>query len=141
MVGQGLGSCTTKNVGDLENSFREAVAATQQAVGAIENLKKSALLKLLSKNRQRVWKRQAQLMKALFNIDVDKSQGLGSSNSDANAVQNYEKPNVVRQSWLFCEDEWLQWKQPTDIDELDTQDPKRSVGEVYGGMCPAPAHL
>ncbi|KAL8765073.1 MAG: hypothetical protein Q9209_007734 [Squamulea sp. 1 TL-2023] len=44
---------------------------------------------------------------------------------------DYEKPNVARQNWLFCGDNWLQWKQPTDIDELDTQDPKQTVGEIF----------
>ncbi|KAL8693613.1 MAG: hypothetical protein Q9224_003718 [Gallowayella concinna] len=141
-VGQGLGSCTTDRIKKLEDSFREAVEATQQAVHAIENLKKSAPMKLLNKGPRQTWKRQAQLLKALFNIDVDKSKGLGSGNLDANTVQtnfqnmldglNYENPNVIRKYWIFCGDDWVQWKEATDIDQLDTEDPKRSIGTIHG---------
>lgn len=87
MAGRGApGSCSDSQVEDLQNSFREAIEATQQAIKALENLKKSP--PLFSPDRRRAWKRQAQLLKALYNIDVDKSKGLGKQNAEANAVQS-----------------------------------------------------
>ncbi|KAL8817181.1 MAG: hypothetical protein Q9223_003936 [Gallowayella weberi] len=46
---------------------------------------------------------------------------------------NYNNPIVARRYWLFCGDDWVQWKDPTDEDELDTQIPKRKVGAVHAG--------
>ncbi len=87
MAGRGApGSCSDSQVEELQNSFREAIEATQQAIKAMENLKKSP--PLFSPDRRRAWKRQAQLLKALFNIDVDKSKGLGKENIEANSVHS-----------------------------------------------------
>ncbi|KAL8755516.1 MAG: hypothetical protein Q9184_004780 [Pyrenodesmia sp. 2 TL-2023] len=130
LAGSGApGSCNSNQVEELQNSFREAVTATQQAILAIENLKKSA--PLFNRDRRRTWKRQAQLLKALFNVDVDKSKGLGSDNQDANVVQaafqkmindiDYQRPEVGRRNWVLCGDDWLHWTAPTDIDVLDDE--------------------
>lgn len=85
LAGHGApGSCNPNQLEELQDSFREATTTTQQAILAIENLQKSP--PLFNRNRRRTWKRQAQLLKALFNIDVDKSTGLGGGNEDANIV-------------------------------------------------------
>ncbi|KAL9037200.1 MAG: hypothetical protein Q9180_003855 [Flavoplaca navasiana] len=80
------GSCSVDQLQELTIGFREAIDATKKAAQAIDNLKNSAPNSLIHKDKNRTWKRQAQLLKALFNIDVDKK--LGDGNNDANLLQN-----------------------------------------------------
>lgn len=89
------GSCSDQNVADLRIAFGEAVKAVQQAIQAFDNLKepRPAAYHL---NKRRTWDRQAQLLKALFNINVDKSHPLTPDNEDANVVQG--KRRTVRRS-------------------------------------------
>ncbi|KAL8911859.1 MAG: hypothetical protein Q9171_003047 [Xanthocarpia ochracea] len=135
------GSCSLDDTEKLRASFREAVEAVQKAISAIENLKKSAPSAIVHPDRRRTWKRQAQLLKALFNIDVDKSRPLGNNNGNVKIVQdhfqkmldemNYQKvnANIAYKYWLFCGDRWLQWKAATDVNELD---PQWTVGQTLG---------
>ena len=81
------GNCSLQDTEKLRVSFCEAVEAVQKAISAIENLKKSAPSAIVHPDRRRTWKRQAQLLKALFNIDVDKSGPLGKSNGDVKVVK------------------------------------------------------
>ncbi|KAI4275767.1 MAG: hypothetical protein LQ337_002982 [Flavoplaca oasis] len=135
------GSCSDQNVADLRIAFGEAVKAVQQAIQAFDNLKepRPAAYHL---NKRRTWDRQAQLLKALFNINVDKSHPLTPDNEDANVVQgffqdmldghDYNIPDVTRKYWLFCGDNWLVWKGPSETNEADDRDPKRTLGETFG---------
>ncbi|KAL8894394.1 MAG: hypothetical protein Q9192_004357 [Flavoplaca navasiana] len=140
------GSCNSGDVEKLRITFREAVSAIQQAVQAIDNLKESRRF-IVSKNKKRTWNRQAQLLKALFNVDLDKPHRLAANNPGAELVKSkhnnfqamlngldYGNPNVAWRYWLFCGDDWLQWRAPTDIAELDEQDPKRTLGQIYNGL-------
>ncbi|KAL8856350.1 MAG: hypothetical protein Q9178_007041 [Gyalolechia marmorata] len=137
-AGPSAGSCSLQDTETLKASFREAVEAVQKAIGAIENLKKSAPSAIVHPDRRRTWKRQAQLLKALFNIDVDKSHPLGNNNGDVKVVQDHfqnmldemDYPLAANKYWLFCGDKWLQWKAPTDINVLD---PQFTVGQTMGG--------
>ncbi|KAL8658851.1 MAG: hypothetical protein Q9226_000741 [Calogaya cf. arnoldii] len=137
------GSCSDAQIQKLRTGFSEAVEAIQKAAEAIDNLKKSYLLHI-SKDKRRTWVRQAQLLKALFNIDVSKVRGLGNDNADANDVQrslqniidklDYKKTEVAWQYWLFCGDDWLQWKPATTVNHLDDRNPQRTLGEMYEGV-------
>ena len=80
------GSCSVDQLQELTIGFREAIGATKKAAQAIDNLKNSAPNSVIHKDKNRTWKRQAQLLKALFNIDVDKK--LGDGNNDANLLQS-----------------------------------------------------
>ncbi|KAL9037487.1 MAG: hypothetical protein Q9180_003687 [Flavoplaca navasiana] len=140
------GSCNSGNIEKLKITFGEAVSAIQQAVQAIDHLKESRRF-IISKNKKRTWNRQAQLLKALFNVDLDKPHKLAANNPGAELVRSkqnnfqamlngldYGNPDVAWQYWLFCGDDWLQWRAPTDTAELDTQDPKRTLGQIYNGL-------
>ncbi|KAL8882317.1 MAG: hypothetical protein Q9198_000666 [Flavoplaca austrocitrina] len=129
------GSCSVDQLQELKIGFREAIDATKKAAQAIDNLKNSAPNSLIHKDKNRTWKRQAQLLKALFNIDVDKK--LGDGNNDANLLQNamdYRFPNLANKYWLFCGDNWLQWRAATATNENDSHEPKRTVGFFNSGQ-------
>ncbi|KAL9038369.1 MAG: hypothetical protein Q9180_003184 [Flavoplaca navasiana] len=137
------GSCNPAQVEKLTTTFQEAVDAIQKAVEAMTNLKKPRFLHI-SKDGRRTWDRQAQLLKALFNIDVDSKSGISSKDKgNANDVQqnfqnmlnglDYKDPSVARRYWLFCGDNWLQWRAPTDTNEYDKHEPKRTVGFFHQG--------
>ncbi len=49
---------------------------------------------------------------------------------------DYQKSDIERKYWLLCNDDWLQWRAATDIDELDTEDPKRPVGRIHKSTFP-----
>lgn len=50
---------------------------------------------------------------------------------------DYNIPDVTRKYWLFCGDNWLVWKGPSETNEADDRDPKRTLGETFGrGMYP-----
>ena len=80
------GSCSDQNVADLRIAFGEAIKAVKQAVQAFDNLRGPRPAAYHPKTR-RTWDRQAQLLKALFNINVEKSHPLTPDNEDANVVQ------------------------------------------------------
>lgn len=79
------GSCNSEDHVQLRTGFREAIDAIQQAVQAIDNLKSSAPDSLLHRKERRTWKRQAQLLKALFNIEVNNK--LAADDKDAKLVR------------------------------------------------------
>lgn len=55
---------------------------------------------------------------------------------------DYQNPDVARKYWLFCGDNWLQWKAATETNELDTEDAKRSIGATIDrGAYPTPTPL
>ncbi|KAL8847276.1 MAG: hypothetical protein Q9221_007675 [Calogaya cf. arnoldii] len=140
MVPGGRGSCTVERTNKLTSSFREAVGATQKAIEAIDNLKKPRSHHF-SKGGRRTWERQAQLLKALFNIDGDADNPLGKDNPNANGVQrnfqnmldglNYKKSDLKDKYWLFCGDDWLHWRPATAMAEIGPHVPQRNVGQLY----------
>lgn len=79
------GSCNSEDHDQLRTGFREAIDAIRQAVQAIDNLKSSAPEPLLHRKERRTWKRQAQLLKALFNIEVNNK--LAADDKDAKSVR------------------------------------------------------
>ncbi|KAL9631052.1 MAG: hypothetical protein Q9204_004416 [Flavoplaca sp. TL-2023a] len=133
------GSCTEGQTAEIRAGFTDAIKATQKAVEAINNLKNpppKAFLNI-NKDRRKTWKRQAQLLKALFNINVDKDHPLGN-NADANHVQSifqrilneldYDtNPALEWKYWQLCGDNWIHWKNPTEIDPSDPQVPQRRL--------------
>ncbi|KAL8890668.1 MAG: hypothetical protein Q9192_005838 [Flavoplaca navasiana] len=136
-----VGSCTEGQTAEIRAGFRDAIKAIQKALEAIDNLKKPAPKALLNinKDRRKTWKRQAQLLKALFNINVDKDHPLGNNNADANHVQceiideyDYDtNPAVEWRYWQLCGDNWIHWKNPTELDPSDPQVPQRRlVGDI-----------
>ncbi|KAL8990299.1 MAG: hypothetical protein Q9169_008155 [Polycauliona sp. 2 TL-2023] len=137
-TGQGApASCNAQQEAALRTNYREALEAVRMATQAIDNLKKS---QPLVGNKKKTWKRQSQLLKALFNIDVGKK--LSQGNTNATIVRenfqrildglDYGNPNLPISYWVFCGDDWLQWRDPAVIAEIDPQTPKRTVGQIYG---------
>ncbi|KAL8991619.1 MAG: hypothetical protein Q9169_007814 [Polycauliona sp. 2 TL-2023] len=134
-----LGHCDSERLGKLTTSFKEAIQAIEQATKAIDNLKKHRNL-VIGQDKKRTWNRQAQLMKALFNIDVGNK--LAQNDAGATSVRekfqsmldaiDYQQQNVAWRYWVFCSDNWLQWKTAADVWELDDQNPKRTLGQRYG---------
>ncbi|KAL8967660.1 MAG: hypothetical protein Q9183_002811 [Haloplaca sp. 2 TL-2023] len=138
-----LSRCTPDQTANLRLSFTDALEAVRQAVQAIDDLKKKPPIAGLQQKKRRTWKRQARLFFSLFGIEVNTKTPIGESNVDANKVQyNFQKildgldysqvPDLIEKYWLFCGDDWLQWKAATDVDELDeppNNDPKRTLAE------------
>ena len=84
------GSCDSDNMDKLKITFSEAVSAMQHAIEAIDNLKENRHF-VISPKKKRTWKRQAQLLKTLFNVDLDKPHKLAANNPGAELVKS--KPN------------------------------------------------
>ena len=76
------------NLAKLQSFFKEAIAAVQNAIAAIDNLKSKALIKLTSRNIYKTGMRQAALLKAMFDINIDSKDGLGNGNTAANTVRS-----------------------------------------------------
>lgn len=50
---------------------------------------------------------------------------------------NYAEPDLEHRYWLFCGDDWLEWKAPTEVNIYDNDVPKRTVGSLNNGRrCP-----
>ena len=80
------GACNAGQTAKLEKSFREAAEAVQKAVQAIDNLRHGPPSKLHAKQRK-TWKRQAQLIFALFRIKTNKNDRIAENDAATNIVQ------------------------------------------------------
>ncbi|MCJ1404975.1 hypothetical protein MMC11_008201, partial [Xylographa trunciseda] len=125
-----LGSCSADNLRKLQSSFKEAITVVQNAIAAIDNLKSKAPNKLTSRNKYKTWMRQAELLKAMFNINIDPRNGLGTGNTEANTVRASFSSIITAASYsgfttdkatyyAFCNDAWVNWIDPSDTDPID----------------------
>ncbi|MCJ1438237.1 hypothetical protein MMC27_007624 [Xylographa pallens] len=146
-----LGSCSADNLAKLQSSFKEAITVVQNAIAAIDNLKSKAPNKITSRNKHKTWIRQAELLKAMFNINTDLKNGLGNGNTDANTVRTSFSKMITAASYsgftsnqatyyAFCNDDWVKWINPSDTDPIDSENPKRQLSQsrpAYskGGWC------
>ena len=48
-------------------------------------------------------------------------------------AMDYRFPNLANRYWLFCGDNWLQWRAATATNENDDHEPKRTVGSFNNG--------
>ncbi|KAL8868609.1 MAG: hypothetical protein Q9174_004876, partial [Haloplaca sp. 1 TL-2023] len=81
------GACNAAQTQKLEKSFREAFEAVQKAVQAIDNLRHAPPNGITHAKQRKTWKRQAQLLFALFKIRANKDDQIDANDPAANVVQ------------------------------------------------------
>ena len=147
--GPAPGNCD-KYKPDLLVAFRETIDMLTRSTAAIMFLNVT-MPGILHPLRRRKWKAWAQLMKEVFNIDVDTKTGLQLPSGPAQGVlgeryprtpfqtwfsetkidnfngllnaHNYKPPgSVPYQYWFFCNDDFLEFKSPPSAEILDSWD-------------------